>query len=344
MFSANYLFKRGVQLSLKNFASTLAFIETANGKITPGSLSALAAAKQLNQPITALLVGESAAKVAKSELNKLDSGLFSKVIVSGDKRYNHYLPEEVTPLFHKVLADSDNDFKHFFVPASFVGKSILPRVASQLNVQPISDIVAVKDASTFRRLIYAGNAVATVKSKDSIILASVRTSAFEPLQLSEESKGEVSVEELAYVPTENTTEWVGENLIKSERPDLGSAKVVVSGGRGLGSKEKFDELIEPLAHSLNAAIGASRAAVDAGYVDNSLQVGQTGKIVAPDLYISVGISGAIQHLAGMKDSKVIVAINKAEDSPIFNVSDYGLVGDLFEIVPELTKKIQEAKK
>ncbi len=333
-------------LSLKNFASTLAFVESHNGQITPASLSTLQAATKLNQPITTILLGSDASTIAKQQLGKVSASI-EKALVANNDKYNHYLPEHISPILTQLLSDKANDFSHFLVPSSFVGKAILPRIASKLDVQPISDITGIESANVFQRFIYAGNAVATIKSNDSLILASIRSSTFEPVALANEAAAkEIKVEELDYVnpETEPSTEFVGESIVQSARPDLGSAKAVVSGGRGLGSKEKFDELLEPLANSLGAAIGASRAAVDSGFVDNSLQVGQTGKIIAPELYVAVGISGAIQHLAGMKDSKVIVAVNKVDDAPIFNVADFGLVGDLFEVVPELTKKINEAKK
>lgn len=322
------------------YGSTLAFIETANEEISPASLSTLDAARKLNQPILAVLFGESAKAVATKSLPKALDGV-SKVFVASDSRYNHVLPETTAPLLVKLIKDPQHDISHFVVPLSFSGKSLLPRVASHLDVQPISDVTHVLDLQTFKRFIYAGNAVATVKSNDKTVLFSVRASSFDASPV---EGGEKPIEELSFVETEsNAAEWIGEDIVKLGRPDLASAKCVVSGGRGLGSKENFDALMEPLANSLGAAIGASRAAVDAGYVDNSLQVGQTGKIIAPELYVSVGISGAIQHLAGMKDSKTIVAINKEEDAAIFKVADFGIVGDLNEVVPELTKAINEAK-
>ena len=313
MFSARRISLKSISGFNPKFASTLAFVESSNNKITPASLSALNAAKKLNQPITAILVGKTSAKIVKDELPKYSANI-EKVLIAPDSKYNHYLPEEVSPLLQSILSDSSNDFTHCIVPSSFTGKSLLPRVAAKLNVQPISDIIAVEGPSTFQRFIYAGNAIATIKSSDSLVLASVRASSFEPLEAG--APKELAVQELAYVEPEakEEAEWVGENIMKSERPDLGSAKYVVSGGRGLGSKENFDKLIDPLAKSLNAAVCASRGAVDGGFVDNSLQVGQTGKIIAPDLYIAVGISGAIQQLAGMRDSKAVGANNKAEEA------------------------------
>ena len=231
----------------------------------------------------------------------------------------------------------EEDVSHVFAAHTAFGKSLLPRVAAILDVQQISDITKVESEDTFVRPIYAGNAILTVKSADKIKLVTVRGTAFPAVEISD---GSATVVEGADPKIESKTEWVSESLVKSERPDLGSADRVVSGGRGLKSKEEFDRLIPPLADALGAAIGASRAAVDSGYADNSLQVGQTGKNVAPQLYLCAGISGAIQHLAGMKDSKVIAAINKDADAPIFQVADVGLVGDLFKEVPELTEKLK----
>lgn len=312
---------------------TLAFIESSGNKISPASLSALTAATQIGKPITALVAGTSGNDIASEVANV--PGI-SKVLVSKDAKYDHYLAEELAPLIKDVLESSD--FTHFVTPASAVGKSVLPRVGALLDVQPVSDILKVESEDTFIRPIYAGNALATVKSTDKIILASVRASAFPPVELT--GDGSTPVEEFT-LSTEsgNRTEFVKEDLVTSERPELGAATRVVSGGRGLKNKETFEKLIEPLASKLNAAVGASRVAVDSGFCDNSLQVGQTGKIVAPDLYVAVGISGAIQHLAGMKDAKTIVAINKDPEAPIFNVADIGLVADINEAIPELTEKL-----
>lgn len=311
---------------------TLAFLETANAKLTPAALSALTAASQIGKPITAILAGPEGAQAAE-EASKIEG--ISKVLVAKGAQYEHYLAEELSPLFKEVL--EKGGYTHFLAPASAVGKSVVPRLGALLDVQPLSDIIKVESEDTFVRPIYAGNALATVKSAEKIVLASVRASAFEQAKSGSTT---AAVEEVALEgESGNRTEFVSEQLITSERPELGSAARVVSGGRGLKDKETFELLIEPLASKLNAAVGASRAAVDAGFCDNSLQVGQTGKVVAPDLYVSVGISGAIQHLAGMKDAKTIVAINKDGEAPIFNVADFGLVADLNEAVPELTEKL-----
>lgn len=311
---------------------TLALVEAAAGNISASSLSAITAAKALGKPVTAILAGpegEAAASLAAT----IDG--VSKVLVAKGDQYNHYLAEELAPLLKDVV--TSHGFTHVITPASAVGKSVLPRLGALLDVQPVSDIIKVEAADTFVRPIYAGNALATVKTADSVILASVRASAFAAAPL---TGSPVAVEEVAAAgESGNRTQFVSEELVTSERPELGSATRVVAGGRGLKNKETFEALMEPLAEKLNAAVGASRAAVDSGFCDNSLQIGQTGKIVAPELYMAVGISGAIQHLAGMKDSKTIVAINKDPEAPIFNVADIGLVADLTEAVPELTLKL-----
>ncbi|EEP81503.1 electron transfer flavoprotein alpha-subunit [Uncinocarpus reesii 1704] len=246
------------------------------------------------------------------------------------------LPENYAPLLVENI--KKGGFTHIIAPHSAFGKNILPRVAALLDVQQISDITAIESEDTFVRPIYAGNAILTVQSTDPIKIITVRGTAF---QAGEATGGSAEIVEGVDPNVSSATEWVSEDLTTSDRPDLGTAKRVVSGGRGLKSKEEFDRIMTPLADSLGAAIGASRAAVDSGFADNSLQVGQTGKNVAPELYLCAGISGAIQHLAGMKDSKVIAAINKDPDAPIFQVADVGLVGDLFEKVPELTEKLKK---
>lgn len=327
----------GFSRAVHRYSHTLALLETSGSKITPSSLSALTAAKEIKKPITALLLGPDAAGAAPSvaELEGIE-----KVLVQSDARYEHYLPEQVAPLIVSLIKgenDKIKDVSSFVVAASAMGKGVIPRAAAVLDVQPISDITKVINSNTFVRPTYAGNAILMVKTTDKIVMTSVRGSAFPATEA--KSGSAAPIEEIAPVDSDCKTTWVSEQLMKSDKPDLSSAKIVVSGGRALKDKEHFDSLLNPLATKLGAAIGASRAAVDDGYCDNSLQVGQTGKIIAPDLYIAIGISGAIQHLAGMKDSKVIVAINKDEESPIFKIADVGLVGDLFTIVPELTEKL-----
>ncbi|KAI5963864.1 ETF1 [Candida theae] len=319
------IFKRFFTIT-RPLRDSLVLIEGSKGQINPASFSTVSAAAQLGEPITALVVDPSIADGAA----KIEG--VTKVLKTGDT-YEHYLSEKVSPLLKQLIPGK---YTHFFISGSSTGKSILPRLGALLDVQPLSDITKVVDSKTFVRPIYAGNALATVKSKDDVILASVRASAFPPAK----EQDATTIEEVTAQSESGTSaEFVSEELVTSERPELGSATRVVAGGRGLKSKETFDALIDPLAKKLNAAIGASRAAVDSGFCDNSLQVGQTGKIVAPDLYFAIGISGAIQHLAGMKDAKVIVAINKDAEAPIFNVADIGLVGDLETVVPELTEKL-----
>lgn len=304
-----------------------------NNVLTPCTLNAITAASQLGGEVHCLVAGSSCGAVAK-ELAAV-AGV-SKVLLADDASYIGFLPERLTPLM--LAAQEQYKFTHIIAGASSFSRSLLPRVAAQLDVSPISDIIGIKDSETFVRTIYAGNAIMTLKCLDPVKIVTVRTTAFEAAATS----GGSGTQEAAPAPganTAGTSEFVGQELSKSDRPDLGSASIVVSGGRGMKSGENFTTVLDPLADKLGAALGASRAAVDAGMVPNDMQIGQTGKIVAPDLYIAVGISGAIQHLAGMKDSKVIVAINKDPEAPIFQVADYGLVADLFKAVPEITSKI-----
>jgi len=252
------------------------------------------------------------------------------VLHADDAAFEHALAENIAL---QIVAIA-KDYGHILAPASFFGKNVMPRVAALLDVQQISDITAIEGADTFVRPIYAGNALATVKSADSIKILTVRPTAYDKAG----EGGSAAIETIQSTGDAGLSSWVKEELTESDRPELGAADIIISGGRGMGSGEAF-EMLEKVADKLGAAIGASRAAVDAGYVPNDYQVGQTGKVVAPNLYIAVGISGAIQHLAGMKDSKVIVAINKDEDAPIFQVADYGLVADLFEVLPELEQKL-----
>ncbi len=308
----------------------LVLCEQAEGKIKPASFNTLTAAKQLKAPIDVLLV--AASDNGLSDAAKQIPAV-EKAFISVAPHYAGDLAENVAPA---VLAIARN-YTHIFAPATSFGKNVLPRVAALLDVALISEIIAVDSADTFRRPIYAGNAIATVQSADAIKLATVRATAFEAAPA---TGGSAAVETLAAGAEAGLSKHLGSELSKSERPELTASRIVISGGRGLQSAENF-KMLEKLADVLGGAIGASRAAVDAGYVPNDYQVGQTGKVVAPDLYIAIGISGAIQHLAGMKDSKVIVAINKDGDAPIFNVADYGLVGDLFQIVPELTAALEK---
>ncbi|KAI1957506.1 Electron transfer flavoprotein alpha-subunit [Ophidiomyces ophidiicola] len=323
------------QLSaLSRLLSTLAVLEQKDGKIQAASLSAISAAAKLGGPVTAFVACGGAKAGAAAEAAQI-KGL-DKVLVVENTAYDNGLPENYAPLLVENI--KNGGFTHIIAPHSAFGKNLLPRVAALLDVQQISDITAIESEDTFVRPIYAGNAILTVQSTDPIKVITVRGTAF---QAGEASGGSAEVVDGADPNAPSPTEWVSEDLTKSDRPDLGTAKRVVSGGRGLKSKEEFDRIMTPLADSLGAAIGASRAAVDSGFADNSLQVGQTGKNVAPELYLCAGISGAIQHLAGMKDSKVIAAINKDPDAPIFQVADVGLVGDLFEKVPELTEKLKQ---
>lgn len=331
MFSL--VFKRSFASSTARL-DTLTLLESAGaGKLSPGSLSAITAAGQLGLPVVGVIAGPGGESISSQA--KTIAGVSKIIHLQGDQ-YDHYLGEELAPALKQIL-ESSSDFTHFLTASSAVGKSVLPRIGAIMDLQPVSDIIKIEDPTTFVRPIYAGNALATVKCNESVVLGSIRPSAFAPAAIGESS---VEIELFsATVESGNRTEFVKEDLMTSERPELGSAPRVISGGRGLKDKETFDKLIDPLAMKLNAAVGASRAAVDSGFCDNSLQVGQTGKIVAPELYVAIGISGAIQHLAGMKDAKTIVAINKDPEAAIFNVADLGLVADLNEVVPELTEKL-----
>ncbi len=305
--------------------SVLVYAEHDNAALNPVTLSVVNAAQQVGGDITVLVAGEGCSAVA-DEAAKVDG--VSKVLLADNAAYGHQLAENVGDL----VAEVGKDYDVILAAATTVGKNFAPRVAALLDVEQISEISAVVDANTFKRPIYAGNAVATVKSNDAKIVATVRGTSFDGVAA---EGGSASVESLDVVKDAGISSFVSEELAKSDRPELTSAKIVISGGRGMGNGDNF-EILYKLADKLGAGVGASRAAVDAGFVPNDMQVGQTGKTVAPDLYVACGISGAIQHLAGMKDSKVIVAINKDEDAPIFQVADYGIVADLFDIVPELT--------
>jgi electron transfer flavoprotein alpha subunit len=308
--------------------SVLILIEHDGKAVKDASLATVTAAAKLGD-VHALVAGSGVDSIA-SEAAKI-AGV-AKVLVADAAHLDHELPEELAPVIAKLMDGHDA----FVAPATTFGKNIAPRVAALLDVMQVSDILSVEGADTFTRPIYAGNAIATVKSNDPKIVITVRTTAFEKAA---RDGGTASVEKVDSGQPAGLSNFVGLEASESERPELTSAKVIVSGGRAFGSSGEFHKLLDPLADKLGAAVGASRAAVDAGYAPNDYQVGQTGKIVAPEVYIAIGISGAIQHLAGMKDSKTIVAINKDEEAPIFQVADIGLVGDLFKIVPELTEKL-----
>ena len=308
--------------------AVLVLAEHDNKELAKSTLNTLGAAKQIGGDIDVLVAGSGCSGVADT-VAKADG--VSKVLKADAPELEHGLAENIAPL----IVDLAANYSHVLAPAGTYGKNILPRAAALLDVQQISDISAVVDADTFERPVYAGNAVATVKSSDSVKLITVRGTTFDPVAA---EGGIASVEDVASKGDTALSSFEGLAVTESDRPELTSADIVVSGGRGVGSAENF-AIIEKLADKIGAAVGASRAAVDAGYVPNDYQVGQTGKVVAPNLYMAIGISGAIQHLAGMKDSKVIVAINKDEEAPIFSVADYGLVADLFEAVPELEGKL-----
>ncbi|WP_298816821.1 electron transfer flavoprotein subunit alpha/FixB family protein [uncultured Roseibium sp.] len=309
--------------------TTLLVAEHAGGALNDATAKALTAAVALGADVHILVAGKGVQSVAE-EAAKLTGA--AKVLVAESDALEHQLAEPTADL----IVGLAGDYEAIVAPATANGKNTLPRVAALLDVMQISDITAVVDAETFERPIYAGNAIQTVKSGDSKKVITVRTSTF----AAAEEGGSATVESITGTDGSGLSEFVGEELSKSDRPELTSAKIIISGGRALGSEEKFQEVIMPVADALGAAVGASRAAVDAGYAPNDWQVGQTGKVVAPDLYIACGISGAIQHLAGMKDSKVIVAINKDEEAPIFQVADYGLVADLFDVLPELEAAVK----
>jgi electron transfer flavoprotein alpha subunit len=319
---------RGDDGSDDRFMSTLLIAEHDNKALKDATAKALTAAKALGQDVHVLVAGKDCRTVADAA-TKLDG--VKNVLLADGASYEHMLAEPMAALIQSLAGNYDA----IVSPATTTGKNIMPRVAALLDVMQISDIVKVIPPDTFERLIYAGNAVQTVRSKDKIKVITVRTSTFQATG----AGGSAPVEQVAPAADPGLSAFVGEELSKSERPELTSAKIIISGGRAMQSRENFTKYIEPVADKLGAAVGASRAAVDAGYAPNDWQVGQTGKVVAPELYIAVGISGAIQHLAGMKDSKVIVAINKDEEAPIFQVADYGLVADLYQALPELAAEL-----
>ncbi len=308
--------------------SILVLAEHDNTSLKPATLNTIAAAKAIGGDIAVLVVGSNCGAVAESAAK---AASVTKVLIADNAVYAHQLAENVSLL----IADIGKGYSHILAPATSNGKNILPRVAALLDVAQISEITSVVSPDTFKRPIYAGNAIATVQSTDPIKVITVRITGFDGVSA---EGGSASVETITAVHDAGLSSFIGEEIAKSDRPELTAAKIVISGGRGMQNGANFS-MLEGIADKLGAAVGASRAAVDAGFVPNDMQVGQTGKIVAPDLYIAVGISGAIQHLAGMKDSKVIVAINKDEDAPIFQVADYGLVADLFQAIPELESKL-----
>lgn len=305
--------------------STLILVEHEDGELRPATLSVVSAAIAIGGDVHLLVAGSDVAAVAQKAAQI--PGV-AKVLVADDAAYTHELAENLSAL---VIKHADG-YSHILFAATAAGKNVMPRVAALLNVSGISDIIDVKSDDTFVRPIYAGNALATVKSADAVKVVGVRTTSFDAAAV---EGGSALVESVDAAEASPTVAFVGQELSQSDRPELTSADIVVSGGRGMQNGENFS-MLDEIAGKLNAAVGASRAAVDAGFVPNEYQVGQTGKVVAPDLYLAVGISGAIQHLAGMKDSKVIVAINKDEEAPIFQVADYGLVADLFDALPELS--------
>jgi electron transfer flavoprotein alpha subunit len=306
----------------------LVWAEHEGGQLKDATLSAVTAAGKVGE-VDLLVAGEGIGAVAEAGSR---IGAVATVVVADNPAFAHGLAENVAPLVAELMAGYDA----FVAPATTTGKNIAPRVAALLDVMQISEVLSIEADGSFTRPIYAGNAIATVTSSDPKKVLTVRTTAFEKAPA---DGGSATIRPVETATDAGLSSFVSADVSASERPELTSAKIIVSGGRALGSSDQFRALIEPLADKLGAAIGASRAAVDAGYVPNDYQVGQTGKVVAPQLYIAVGISGAIQHLAGMKDSKTIVAINKDEDAPIFQIADFGLVGDLFKIVPELTEKL-----
>ena len=308
--------------------SILVVAEHNNQQLNPATLSALSAAFQLGVTVDLLIAGNDCQSVA-AQASKIPN--VNKVLIADNEVYAHFLAENMAPL----IADIAQGYTHILATATTTAKNIMPRVAALLDVQAMSDICAVVSEDTFKRPIYAGNLIATVQSMDAIKVITVRGTAFDSPT---EEGGSASIEALDQIHDMAVSSFIDEQLAQSDRPELTAASIVISGGRGMASGDNFD-LLYRIADKLGAAVGASRAAVDADFVPNDMQVGQTGKIVAPDLYIAVGISGAIQHLAGMKDSKVIVAINKDEDAPIFSVADYGLVADLFTALPELESKL-----
>ena len=310
--------------------SILIIAEHSNSEVKSSTLNTISAASKINKDIEVLVIGHDIENISK-EISNYQNVV--KVLSLDNKKYEHVIAENIEP----AVVSLAEKYSHIFAPATTFGKNIMPRVAVKLDVAQVSDILSVESEDTFIRPIYAGNALATVKSNDSKKVITVRPTSFDPAA---KEGGSGVVESIDFDSSIDLVEFIDRQESKSDRPELSTARIVVSGGRGLQSAENF-KLISDIADKLNAAIGASRAAVDAGYVSNDYQVGQTGKVVVPDLYIAVGISGAIQHLAGMKESKVIVAINKDEEAPIFNIADYGLSADLFEALPQLSSELDK---
>ena len=310
--------------------AVLVIAEHDNSNLKSSTLNTITAAKKLSDDIHLIILGSNIEELAnKSKVVHL----LSKVITCDNEKLKNFLPELSAPLISNLA----ENYSHILAPASTFGKNLLPRVSALLDITQISDVIDIVSNDTFVRPIYAGNAISQVQTNQKINLLTIRPTSFEK---SEDSGGDASIEEISFVDTDLKTIFINREVSKSDRPELGNAKIVVSGGRGLENSDNFKLLYE-LADKLNAAVGASRAAVDSGYIGNEYQVGQTGKMVAPELYIAIGISGAIQHLAGMKESKIIVAINKDEEAPIFNVADYGLSADLFEALPALSTELDK---
>ena len=310
--------------------SILVVAENSNKEIKSSTLNSINAASKINDDIHLVVIGNQCEDVAKKAalIEKV-----KKVIHIDDPQYENIIAESITP----IIVSLSDKYTHILAPASTFGKNLMPRVAALLDLSQISDVIRIENEDTFVRPIYAGNAFATVQSTENKKIITIRPTSFDPAY---SEGGSANIEKVSFNADQSLVEFIGREESKSERPELGTARIVISGGRGLQSAENFS-IINEIADKLNAAVGASRAAVDAGYVSNDYQVGQTGKVVVPDLYIAIGISGAIQHLAGMKESKVIVAINKDEEAPIFNVADYGLHADLFEVLPQLSAELDK---
>lgn len=328
--SGRQLVKTFATTQQQRFASSLVIAEHADGALKQSTLHTVTAASKIGGPVTVLVAGKDCSGVADQAAKV--AGVESVICASGDS-LDHAVAENITKLVEEVQAAKS--FSHILTAATNEGKNILPRISAKLDKGAISDIISVENEKTFKRPMYAGNAIATVESTDDVVLVSVRTTAFEK---AEAEGGSGAVENFESAADAGLAKWVSDDIQKSDRPEITAADTVIAGGRGLKNGENF-ELLYKLAEKVNGAVGASRAAVDAGFVPNDMQIGQTGKVCAPNLYVAVGISGAIQHLAGMKDSKCIVAINKDPEAPIFQVSDFGLEADLFNAVPELTEKI-----